>query len=117
MLKLYLAGKVEVIAVSGDDSARSRKVKFDQIKAGNFKVLLTTGQLLGEGFDLHGVDSIVLTFPFSFEGKLKQYIGRLRGGGLKHVIDFLDENVPFLERQYKKRRTFYRKEFDFNDAL
>lgn len=117
MLKLYLGGKVELIAISGADSLRSRKTKLDQIKAGNFKVLLATGQLLGEGFDLHGVDSIVLAFPFSFEGKLKQYIGRLRGEGLKHIIDFLDEKVPFLERQYKKRRTFYKKEFGFSDAL
>lgn len=117
MLKLYLGGKVELIAISGDDSLRSRKVKLDQIEAGNFKVLLTTGQLLGEGFDLHGVDSIVLAFPFSFEGKLKQYIGRLRSKGLKHIIDFLDEKVSFLERQYKKRKTFYKKEFGFSVTL
>lgn len=108
MLKLYLGSKIEVIAISGDDSTRSRKIKLDQIEAGNFKVLLATGQLLGEGFDLHGVDSIVLAFPFSFEGKLKQYVGRLRGEGLKHIIDFRDEKVTFLERQFKKREKFYK---------
>ena len=108
MLKLYLGGKTEVIAISGDDSTRSRKIKLDQIEAGNFKVLLATGQLLGEGFDLHGVDSIVLAFPFSFEGKLKQYVGRLRGEGLKHIIDFRDEKVTFLDRQFKKREKFYK---------
>ncbi|MDP1688587.1 MAG: DEAD/DEAH box helicase family protein [bacterium] len=109
MLKLYLGGDVEAISVSGDDSARSRRIKFDQIKAGNFQVILTTGQLLGEGFDLHGVVSIVLAFPFSFEGKIVQYIGRLRGEGVKHIIDFQDEKVEFLERQFKKRKNFYEK--------
>ena len=109
MLKLYLGGDVEVIAVSGDDSARSRKIKIEQIHAGNFQVLLTTGQLLGEGFDLHGVDSVILAFPFSFEGKIVQCIGRLRGEGVKHIIDFRDEKVEFLERQFKKRKKFYEK--------
>lgn len=109
MLRLYLGGGTEVIAVSGDDSARSRKIKIEQIHAGNFQVLLTTGQLLGEGFDLHGVGSVVLAFPFSFEGKIVQYVGRLREEGIKHIIDFRDEKVEFLERQFKKRNRFYRK--------
>lgn len=109
MLRLYLGGETEVIAVSGDDSARSRKIKIEQIHAGNFQVLLTTGQLLGEGFDLYGVDSVVLAFPFSFEGKIAQYVGRLRGEEVKHILDFRDEKVEFLERQFKKRNRFYRK--------
>ena len=109
MLKLYLGGKVEAIAISGDDFARARKIKIEQIHAGNFQVLLTTGQLLGEGFDLHGVDSVVLAFPFSFEGKIVQYAGRLRGEGVKHILDFRDEKVEFLERQFKKREKFYKK--------
>ena len=109
ILNLYLRGETEIITVSGDDSARSRKIKFDQIKAGNFQVLLATGQLLGEGFDVHGVDTIVLAFPFSFEGKLVQYIGRLRGEGIKQIIDFHDEKIEFLNHQFKKRKKFYKK--------
>lgn len=114
MLKLYTGNKTEVITISGDDSSRSRKLKFAQIETGNFKVLLTTGQFLGEGFDLQGVDSVVLAFPFSFEGKLKQYIGRLRGDGIKNVIDFNDNKVEFLERQFKKRQKFYKDKLDFD---
>ncbi|KKQ35541.1 MAG: Type III restriction enzyme, res subunit:DEAD/DEAH box helicase [Candidatus Nomurabacteria bacterium GW2011_GWB1_37_5] len=109
ILNLYLRGETETITISGDDSARSRKLKFTQIKAGNFQVLLATGQLLGEGFDLYGIESIVLAFPFSFEGKLIQYIGRLRGKGVKHIIDFHDEKVEFLDSQFKKRNIFYKK--------
>src|SRR3989338_6826416 len=109
ILNLYLRGETETISISGDDSARSRKLKHDQIKTGNFQVLLATGQLLGEGFDVQGIDTIVLAFPFSFEGKLVQYIGRLRGEGLKYVIDFHDEKVEFLDMQFKKRKKFYKK--------
>lgn len=117
MLKLYLGGDAEVIAVSGDDSTRSRKIKIEQIHAGNFQVILTTGQLLGEGFDLHGVDSVILAFPFSFEGKIVQYIGRLRGEGVKHIIDFRDEKVEFLERQFKKRKKFYKNKLNIKLEL
>ncbi len=108
ILNLYLRGEIETISISGDDSARSRKLKLDQIKAGNFRLLLATGQLLGEGFDVQGIDTIVLAFPFSFEGKLTQYIGRLRGEGVKHIIDFHDEKVEFLDRQFQKRKRFYK---------
>ena len=109
ILNLYLRGETETISISGDDSVRSRKLKHDQIKAGNFQVLLATGQLLGEGFDVHGIDGIVLAFPFSFEGKLVQYIGRLRGEGVKQIIDFHDEEIEFLHDQFKKRNKFYKK--------
>jgi len=109
VLNLYLRKEIETIAISGDNGAHSRKIKCDQIKAGNFQVLLATGQLLGEGFDVHNIDTIVLVFPFSFEGKLIQYIGRLRGEGVKHIIDFHDEKVEFLDRQFKKRNSFYKK--------
>lgn len=113
ILALYLRDADEIITLSGDDSARQRKLKHDQIVAGNFKVLIATGQLFGEGLDIAGFDVLVLAFPISFEGKLKQYIGRLRGDGLKYVIDIRDEKVAFLERQFKKRQRLYKKEFGF----
>jgi len=109
ILNLYLRKETETISISGENGMHSRKIKFDQIKAGNFQVLLATGQLLGEGFDINNINTIVLAFPFSFEGKLIQYIGRLRGKGVKHIIDFHDEKVEFLDRQFKKRNGFYKK--------
>ena len=33
----------------------------------------------------------------------------LRGDGIKQIIDFHDEKVEFLDRQFKKRNVFYRK--------
>jgi len=109
VLALYLRNQTEILTISGDDSLKQRKLKHAQIKSGNFKVLVATGQLLGEGFDMEGFDVLVLAFPIAFEGKLKQYIGRLRGVGLKYIIDIRDQYVEFLERQFKKRRKFYDK--------
>jgi superfamily II DNA or RNA helicase len=114
VLALYLRNHTEVTTISGDDSTRQRKLKHAQIQSGNFKVLIATGQLLGEGFDMEGFDVLVLAFPIAFEGKLKQYIGRLRGTGTKYVIDICDPLVEFLERQSKKRKKFYQKDFGVN---
>ncbi len=117
ILALYLRDMTEIITLSGDDSATQRKLKNDQISAGNFKVLVATGQLFGEGMDIRGFDVLVLAFPLSFEGKLKQYIGRLRGDGVKYIIDIRDPQVLFLERQFKKRQKLYEKEFGFNASV
>ena len=114
ILALHLRDTTEIITLSGDDSARQRKLKHDQIVAGNFKVLIATGQLFGEGLDIQGFDVLVLAFPISFEGKLKQYIGRLRGNGVKYIVDINDPQIAFLERQFKKRQKLYEKEFGFN---
>jgi superfamily II DNA or RNA helicase len=107
VLALHLRNQTEILTISGDDSLRQRKLKHAQIKSGNFKVLIATGQLLGEGFDMEGFDVLILSFPIAFEGKLKQYIGRLRGTGTKYIIDIRDPLVDFLERQFKKRKKLY----------
>ncbi len=65
---------------------------------------------------MHENNVLVLAFPIAFEGKLKQYIGRLRGNGTKYIIDIRDPIVEFLERQFKKRKKFYEKEFGFNTS-
>jgi superfamily II DNA or RNA helicase len=109
VLVLYLRSQTEILTISGDNSPVQRKLKHAQIKSGNFKVLIATGQLLGEGFDMEGFDVLILAFPISFEGKLKQYVGRLRGMGTKYIIDIRDPSVEFLERQFKKREKFYKK--------
>ena len=51
VLNLYLKEKYETIAISGDDSERSRKSKLEQIEQGHFQIILSTGQYFGEGID------------------------------------------------------------------
>ncbi len=110
ILQLCLKGKCETILISGDDSSAQRFRKLRRIKSGNYQVILSTGQFFGEGMDIHNITVLVLAFPFSFEGKLVQYIGRLlHGVNPKRVIDYRDRNVEFLERQYKLRQRYYNK--------
>ncbi|HAU66581.1 MAG: hypothetical protein A2017_05400 [Lentisphaerae bacterium GWF2_44_16] len=107
-LNMYLKGSCETILVTGDDSAVSRKNKFAQITSGHYQVILATGQLVGEGMDVPDIQTVILAFPLAFEGKLTQYIGRIRGAQ-KTVYDYHDANTPFLDRQFKKRKKFYQK--------
>jgi len=108
VLNIYLKSLCEVITITGDDSKSLRKIKMKQIESGDFQVLITTGQLLGEGLDIDNLSSIFLVYPFAFEGKLIQYIGRiLRSKGRKAIYDYRDKKIEFLLRQYKKRERYY----------
>lgn len=106
VLNMYLKGVAEVIVITGDDSSASRKSKLAQIVSGHYQVIFATGQLLREGLDIPDIQAIVLAFPLAFEGKLKQYIGRIRGAQ-KTVYDYHDAKTPFLDRQFKKRKKYY----------
>lgn len=110
MLSLYIHDLCECITLTGDDSMSERKSKLDQIKAGHFQVLIATGQLLGEGIDLPQLNTLVLAFPFSFSGKLTQYIGRIeRSTTNRTIYDYRDIHIPHLEQMFKKRKTLYNK--------
>ncbi len=110
ILNLYLKGKCETILISGDDSAAKRVIKLNQIENGHYQAILSTGQFFGEGLDIRGITCLILAFPFSFEGKLAQYIGRMRDiGKQKLIIDYRDQQIPFLEKQFKQRSRFYKK--------
>lgn len=110
ILELYLREPAKVIIFSGDDSAVKRKVKLAQIERGEYEVLLATGQLIGEGVHIPTINTLVLAFPFAFEGKLVQYVGRLlhvdKPAGL---IDYHDKHVTVLADQYKKRARAYKR--------
>ncbi|MFH0853565.1 MAG: DEAD/DEAH box helicase family protein [bacterium] len=108
VLRLYQKGIAESILITGDDSLASRKSKFAQIASGHYQILFATGQLLGEGLDLPDIQAVILAFPLAFEGKLAQYIGRIRSDN-KTVYDYHDAKTPFLDRQFKKRKKFYEK--------
>lgn len=115
-LRQFLKSKCEVLTVSGDDSATVQKIKMKQIADGQFQVLITTGQFLGEGTDITNIESLVLAFPFSFEGKLIQYIGRVqRSENIPVIYDYRDTHIEFLENQFKQRNKYYRKLLNTGD--
>lgn len=110
ILNLYLKDKYETIAITGDDSERSRKSKLEQIHQGHFKILIATGQLFGEGVDIDSVECLFIVYPFAFEGKLIQYIGRIQRSGKAPVIfDYRDSQIDYFEKMFKQRNRYYNK--------
>ncbi len=75
-------------------------------------LVIATGQYLGEGFDCPQLDTLFLTFPISFKGKLVQYVGRVmrtcEGKNLVSVYDYADLQVPVLRRMHAKRLKTFR---------
>jgi len=110
ILSEYLKQDFELIALSGDLTPKQRREKIAQIQSGHYQIILATGQLIGEGVHFDHLDCLFLVYPFSFEGKLIQYIGRLlHSRGIKKVYDYRDIHVEYLERMFKKRNKYYDK--------
>jgi superfamily II DNA or RNA helicase len=106
----FLKQSFEVIPLSGDDSESSRALKWKTLQSGNYQVLITTGQFFGEGTDLQNANCLFLVYPFSFQGKLIQYIGRVQRSEVTPTIyDYRDLKMDYLNKLFLKRNTWYRK--------
>jgi len=109
-LNQYLKQSYETITLSGDDSESNRNLKWKTLKEGNYQVLITTGQYFGEGSDLQNANSLFLVYPFAFEGKLIQYIGRVQRSEVTPTIyDYRDIKIDYLNKLFLKRNIYYRK--------
>jgi superfamily II DNA/RNA helicase len=109
-LNQYLKQSFETITLSGDDSESQRNSKWKLLKEGSYQVLITTGQFFGEGTDLQNANCLFLVYPFSFEGKLIQYIGRIQRSEIAPTVyDYRDIKIDYLNRLFLKRNTYYRK--------
>jgi superfamily II DNA or RNA helicase len=83
-----------------------------QFDAGGKVVLLATAALIGEGYDLPRLDTLFLTMPLSFKGRLIQYAGRLHR---EHedkrevrVYDYVDQGNPLTHAMFRRRSAAYR---------
>lgn len=107
-LQQYLKQSYETITLSGDDSESNRVSKWRILKEKSYQVLITTGQFFGEGTDLQNANCLFLVYPFSFEGKLIQYIGRVQRSEVTPTIyDYRDIKIDYLNKLFLKRNTFY----------
>ena len=89
----------EMLTGSVSPNARTEIVR--QVHKGEVQVLLSTLQLISEGFDCPGLSTLVLTTPIRFEGRLLQVVGRIMRpseGKKALVIDYVDSRVGVLHR-------------------
>jgi superfamily II DNA or RNA helicase len=73
------------------------------------RLILATASYAGEGMDLGGLDTLVLTMPVSYRGRMVQYLGRVgREGQGCLAIDIVDPKVSMLKAIFRKRLPAYK---------
>lgn len=104
-----------IIVLHGGMRAGTRKEmlsKLETIPDTEERLILATGQYIGEGFDDPRLDTLFIAMPFSFKGKMVQYAGRLhrsyQGKTEVRIYDYVDENIPVLLKMYKRRLKAYK---------
>lgn len=75
------------------------------------RIILATSSSIGEGFDDSRLDTLFLTMPVSWKGRIIQYVGRLhrehQGKETVMVYDYLD-SMRVLEKMYDRRLNGYK---------
>lgn len=111
ILKQKIAARgVESALLTGRVPAEERSRIVEEVKEGKTRVLISTLQLIGEGFDCPGLNTLVLSTPIKFEGRLLQVVGRImRPSENKkaQVIDYVEIHVPILRRSAAARRQIF----------
>ena len=102
---------IKATVLTGDLSGKQRGKVVARLNAGKCQVLVATGALIGEGFDLPALGAVLLATPIRYQGRVIQAIGRaLRpspGQDMATVVDFVDVNVGILKHSAKKRMELY----------
>jgi superfamily II DNA or RNA helicase len=103
-------GNVETELLTGRTPSEQRVRIVQQVQDGQVQVLLSTLQLIGEGFDCSGLSTLVLATPIKFEGRLLQVVGRIMRpaeGKKALVIDYVDVKIPVLRRSAAARTEMF----------
>jgi len=105
--------KVEADLLTGDLSMDERQTVIDRLNQHKAKVVITTGQLIGEGFDCRDLSTLFLATPIRFSGRVLQYLGRVLrpapGKDMARVFDYVDIHVDALNKAAMARQKVYRR--------
>jgi superfamily II DNA or RNA helicase len=99
--------------LTGDIDVAERKKVLERLNQGKVRILIATGQLIGEGFDCKHLTTLFLATPIKFSGRLLQYLGRVlrpaTGKQYARVFDYVDVNVETLKKAANSRRRVYQR--------
>lgn len=106
---------IPIVIYKGNMCKKKTKEIHDIIKEADEnnkpRIILATSSSIGEGFDDSRLDTLFLTMPVSWKGRIIQYVGRLHR---EHedkekviVYDYLD-NMKILEKMYNRRLKGYK---------
>jgi superfamily II DNA or RNA helicase len=103
--------KVTAELLTGDLNAAERQAVVDRLNSGQIRVVIATGQLIGEGFDCPHLTTLFLATPISFAGRVLQYVGRVLrpapGKSHARIYDYVDIQVEPLVKAARARQRVY----------
>jgi superfamily II DNA or RNA helicase len=104
--------KIESELLTGDLKLGERQEVVELLNKKKVKVLIATGQLIGEGFDCRNLSTLFLATPIRFSGRILQYLGRVLrpapGKKVARVFDYVDIHVEILKKAAIARQRVYR---------
>ena len=103
----------EPILLTGEIDAKERKAILKSLPSfeHEHRIIVATESLLGEGFDLSYLDTLLIATPISWDGSITQQAGRLHrsheGKQRVEIFDYVDLSIPMFARMYQKRLKTY----------
>jgi superfamily II DNA or RNA helicase len=112
-----MSPEVEIVVLEGTLTNKQRReahARIAELRLTKKRVMLmATASLIGEGFDLPALDTLIFSTPLSFEGRLIQYAGRIHRESedkeSAQIIDFVDSYSAMFLKMYRGRISTYRK--------
>jgi superfamily II DNA or RNA helicase len=99
----YVKRPETVAILTGKTKKKERESIVELLDTRQIKILIATGQLIGEGFDCKWLANLFLCTPIKFEGRLVQYLGRVLrpAEGKSHAViyDYVDEQLWLAARE------------------
>lgn len=100
----------DIVLLTGATPKKQREAIVARLASGNVRVLGSTMQLIGEGFDAPGLSSLFLATPIKFSGRVLQVVGRVlrpKDGKTPRIYDYQDNRVGVLRESAKARAKIF----------
>lgn len=113
LCRLFKERGHDPILLTGEIDKKDREAKLNSLPSfeHEHRVIVATESLLGEGFDLTYLDTLLIATPISWDGSITQQAGRLHrnhaGKQRVEIFDYVDLSIPMLARMYQKRLKTY----------
>ncbi len=108
---LRLRFKVEAELLTGEVPVEQRREVVERLNTQQARVVIATGQLIGEGFDCAHLSTLFFATPVRFSGRVLQYLGRVLrpapGKDKARVFDYIDIHVETLARAAQARQRIF----------
>ena len=115
LLGQELSSYVKVYKLHGGLKKKEREAIMEELQnlpEGEKRVIIATSKYVGEGFDYPILDTLFLTLPISWSGRVKQYAGRLHREYHEkkevRIYDYVDSKIDSAMKMYGKRSKGYR---------